>query len=106
MLTYTLKYATSQKRWKRPTEEVERYFPGFLSFIDFTEQQIPRPVDKKRKKEYYSEKKEKRHNVKNPIWVNTYDYILHKVVHKKGRKDIMTMTFIKKSFFCNSKTSC
>ena len=27
-------------------EEVEQYFPGFLSFIDSTEQQIPRPVDK------------------------------------------------------------
>jgi hypothetical protein len=34
------------KRLKTP-EEVEKYFPGFLTFIDCTEQQIPRPVDKK-----------------------------------------------------------
>jgi hypothetical protein len=31
----------------KTTEEVEQYFPGFLAFIDSTEQQIPRPVDKK-----------------------------------------------------------
>ncbi len=31
-------------------EEVEQYFPGFLAFIDSTEQQIPRPTDNKRKK--------------------------------------------------------
>ena len=37
------------KRLKTP-EEVEKYFPGFILFIDFTEQQIPRPVDNKRKK--------------------------------------------------------
>ncbi len=44
-------------------EEVEKYFPGFLVFIDSTEQQIPRPVDKERRKMYYSGKK-KRHTVK------------------------------------------
>ena len=26
-------------------DEVEKYFPGFLSFIDSTEQQIPRPTE-------------------------------------------------------------
>ena len=36
------------KRLKTP-HEVEQYFPGFLSFIDSTEQQIPRPTDNKRK---------------------------------------------------------
>ena len=41
-------------------QEIEQYFPGFLAFIDSTEQQIPRPVDKKRKKIFYSGKK-KRH---------------------------------------------
>ena len=30
------------KRLKTP-DEVEKYFPGFLAFIDSTEQQIPRP---------------------------------------------------------------
>jgi len=52
------------KKAKNTTEEVEQYFPGFLTFIDSTEQQIPRPVDKKRRKVYYSGKK-KRHTVKN-----------------------------------------
>ena len=39
--------------------EVELYFPGFKAFIDSTEQEIPRPKDNKRKKEYYSGKKKK-----------------------------------------------
>jgi hypothetical protein len=63
------------KRLKTP-EEVEQYFPGFIAFIDSTEQQIPRPVDKKRKKEYYSGKK-KRHTVKNQLMVNNHGYIIH-----------------------------
>ncbi len=33
-------------------EAVEKYFPGFLAFIDSTEQLIPRPVDKERRKLY------------------------------------------------------
>ncbi len=66
-------------------EAVEKYFPGFLAFTDCTEQQIPRPVDRERRKMYYSGKK-KRHTVKNQITVNNRGYILHKVGHKKGRK--------------------
>ena len=46
------------KRLKTP-QEVEKYFPGFLSFIDCTEQIIPRPTDNKRKKIFYSGKKKK-----------------------------------------------
>ncbi len=62
------------------------YFPGFLAFIDSTEQQIPRPaVDKRRKKEYYSGKK-KRYTIKNQIMmVNNRGYIIHKIGYKKGR---------------------
>ena len=66
-------------------EAVEKYFPGFLAFTDRTEQQIPRPVDNKRRNAYYSGKK-KRHTVKNQITVNNRGYILHKIRHKKGRK--------------------
>ena len=66
-------------------EAVEKYFPGFLAFTDCTEQQIPRPVDNKRRNAYYSGKK-KRHTVKNQITVNNRGYILHKIRHKKGRK--------------------
>ncbi len=73
------------KRLKTP-EEVEKYFPGFMAFTDSTEQQqIPKPVDKRRRKAYDSGKK-KRHTVKNQITVNNHGYILHKVGYKKGRK--------------------
>ncbi len=72
------------KRLQTP-EEVEEYFPGFLSFIDCTEQQIPRPVDNNKKKMYFSGKK-KRHTIKNQIMVNNRGYILHKVARKKGKR--------------------
>ena len=72
------------KRLRTP-EEVEEYFPGFLAFTDCTEQQIPRPVDKERRKICYSGKK-KRHTVKTQLMVNNRGYILHKVAHKKGRR--------------------
>ncbi len=38
------------KKVEDTTEEVEKYFPGFLAFIDCTEQQISRPVNKERRK--------------------------------------------------------
>ncbi len=41
------------KRLKTP-EEVERIFQALLAFTDCTEQQIPRPIDKNRRKIYYS----------------------------------------------------
>ena len=41
------------------TEEVEKYFPGFLAFIDSTEQQIPRPIDNKKRKSILFRQKEK-----------------------------------------------
>ncbi len=56
-----------------------------MTFTDCTEQQIPRPIDKERRKTFYSGKK-KRHTVKNHIMVNNRGYILHKVGYKKGRK--------------------
>ena len=45
-------------------EEVEQYFPGFIAFIDCTEQQIPRPKNRLRRRLYYSGKR-KKHTVKN-----------------------------------------
>jgi len=41
-------------------ESVELYFHGFRTFIDATEQEIPRPKNKGRGKSYYSGKR-KRH---------------------------------------------
>ncbi len=64
---------------------MEKYFPGFLAFIDSTEQHIPRPVDKQRRKRYYSGKK-KRHTVKTQFMVNNHGITIHKVGYKKGRK--------------------
>jgi DDE superfamily endonuclease/Helix-turn-helix of DDE superfamily endonuclease len=75
----------STKRRARTIEEVEQYFPGFKAFIDSTEQEIPRPKNKRRRKSYYSDKK-KKHTVKTQYMVNTEGLILHKTGHKKGRK--------------------
>jgi DDE superfamily endonuclease/Helix-turn-helix of DDE superfamily endonuclease len=72
------------KRLQTPNE-VEEYFPGFISFIDSTEQQIPRPVNKRKRKAYYSGKK-KRHTVKTQLMVNSQGVIVHKTGYKKGRR--------------------
>ncbi len=37
------------KRLRTP-DEVEKYFPGFLAFIDIEQQQIPRPIDNNKRK--------------------------------------------------------
>ena len=93
------------KRLKIP-EEVEKYFPGFLAFIDSTEQQIPRPVDKEKSKMYYSGKK-KKHTIKNQIMVNNGGFIIHKVGHKKGRRHmIMIFTRITILWHLNKLLMC
>jgi hypothetical protein len=71
------------KRLKIP-EDVETYFLGFIAFIDCTEQQIPRPMNKRKRKIFYSGKK-KRHTVKNQLMVNNHGYIIHKARNKKER---------------------
>lgn len=74
------------RRLRTVLEEVEKYFPEFKAFIDITEQEIQRPKDKKRKKDYYSGKK-KRHTVKTQLMVNKEGEILYKSRHhKKGRR--------------------
>jgi hypothetical protein len=79
-----------KKLYKRTTrlrtiDEVEEYFPGFKAFIDSSEQEIPRPKNKRRRKSYYSGKR-KKHTVKIQYMVNSEGLILHKTEHKKGRK--------------------
>ena len=69
----------------RTIDEVEKYFPGFKAFIDSSEQEIPRPKNKRRRKSYYSGKR-KKHTVKIQYMVNSEGLILHKTEHKKGRK--------------------
>jgi DDE superfamily endonuclease len=78
----------------RTVDEVEHYFPWFFSFIDCTKQQIPRPVDKRRRDAYYSGKK-RRHIVKTQLMVRSQGFIVHKTGYKKGRRD-MTVTSIKR----------
>ena len=72
------------KRLRTP-EEVEQCFPGFTAFVDCSEQQIPRPKNKERRKMYYSGKK-KRHTVKTQLMVNNQGLIIHKTGHKKGKR--------------------
>ena len=72
------------KRLSTP-KEVGKYFRGFLSFLDCTEQQIPRPENRRIKKTYYSGKR-KRHTVKTPLMVNNQGVIIHKAKHKKGHR--------------------
>jgi DDE superfamily endonuclease len=86
MLAYPTEDIWNNKEASNTTDEVEQYFPGFMAFIDSTEQQIPRPVDKDRRKMYYSGGKKKRHTVKNQLMVNNRGYILYKAKHKKGKR--------------------
>jgi hypothetical protein len=69
----------------RTLEDVEQCFPGFIAFVDCTEQQLPRPERKTRRKAYYSGKR-KRHTVKTQIMVNNQGVIIHKTKHKKGKR--------------------
>jgi DDE superfamily endonuclease/Helix-turn-helix of DDE superfamily endonuclease len=66
-------------------DEVEQYFPGFKAFIDSTEQEIPRPKNKRKRKSHYSGRK-KKHTVKTQLMVNTESLILHKTGRRSGRK--------------------
>jgi hypothetical protein len=66
-------------------EEVEAYFPGFKAFIDATEQEIPRPSAKLKRKTHYSGKK-KRHTVKTQLTVNSKGLIVHKTGHARGSR--------------------
>jgi hypothetical protein len=86
MCTNSTKDIPNNKDASNTPEEVEQYFPGFLAFIDSTEQQIPRPIDGNRRKMYNSGKK-KRHTVKNQLMVNNHrGYILHKANHHTKRR--------------------
>jgi len=71
-------------RRARTIDEVEENFPGFKAFIDATEQEIPRPKNKRKSKSYYSGKK-KKHTIKTQYMVNSEGLILHKTGHDRGR---------------------
>ena len=69
----------------RTIDEVEELFPGFKAFLDATEQEIPRPKNKRKRKTHYSGKK-KRHTVKTQITVNENGLIVHKTKHAQGSR--------------------
>ena len=80
------RYTTKQKEATN-TKGSREIFSRLSCFYRFyIEQQIPKPVDKNKRKMYYSGKKRKRHTIKNQIMVNKDGYILHKVAHKKGHR--------------------
>ena len=64
-------------------DEIEVMFPGFRAFLDATEQEIPRPHGKRKRKTHYSGKK-KRHAVKTQLTVNQTGLIIHKTGHAAG----------------------
>jgi hypothetical protein len=59
--------------------------PGFLSFINCTEQQTPRPEKNKKKKDALFWKEEK-DAVKTQLMVNNQCVIIHKTENKKGKR--------------------
>jgi hypothetical protein len=89
------------KRLQTP-EEVEKYFPGFMAFIDSTEQQIPRPIDNKIREVFYSGKK-KRHTVKTQLIVNNQGIVIHKLRYKKGRRHDYIFTYMKRNILSSTK---
>jgi hypothetical protein len=66
-------------------EELLEYFPDMKAFLDATEQEIPRPKNKRRRKSYYSGKK-KKHTVRTQIITNKDGLIIHITGHVHGRK--------------------
>lgn len=67
-------------------ESLQELFPELIAITDGTEQQIPRPKNKKKRKTHYSGKK-KKHTVKNQITINITGKIIHKPPHSSGRKN-------------------
>ena len=75
------------RRLRTIDEVEEEYFPGFKAFIDSSEQEIPRPENKRRKRKSYYSGKKKKHTVKTQYMVNSEGIILHKTGHDQGRKN-------------------
>lgn len=75
------KYADSKKL--KSLEDIQQLFPELIAITDGTEQQIPRPKDKRKKKTHYSGKK-KKYTVQNQITINLNGEIIHKSTHAPG----------------------
>ena len=77
----TKKYADSKKI--KTIQELQESFPELIAITDGTEQPIPRPKNKHKRKTHYSGKK-KRHTVQNQITINLDRIIIHKSIHSPG----------------------
>jgi len=75
------KYAGSKKI--NNIVQLYEFFPELITITDGTEQPIPRPKDKRKRKTHYSGKK-KKHTVQNQITVNLDGQIIHKSTHSPG----------------------
>lgn len=71
-------------------EELQEFFPELKVIVDATEQEIPRPKNKRRRKSHYSGKK-KRHTVKTQFVVNKKGLIIHKTKHRYGSEHDYTI---------------
>ena len=75
------KYADSKKVTN--IAQLQKFFPEFIAITDGTEQSIPRPKSKRKRKTHYSGKK-KKHTVQNQITINLNGEIIHKSTHSPG----------------------
>ena len=62
---------------------MQQFFPELIAMIHGTEQSIPRPKDKRKRKTHYSRKK-KKHTVQNQITINLDGIIINKSTHSPG----------------------
>ena len=85
-------YADSKKI--NSLQQFQEFFPDLIVITDGTEQQIPRPNDRTKRKTHYSGKK-KRHTVKNQITINLNGEIIHKPPHSPGRRNDYAILKIK-----------
>lgn len=75
-------------------QQLQEFFPDLIVITDGTEQQIPRPKNRTKRKTHYSGKK-KKHTVKNQITINLKGEIIHKPPHSPGRRNDYAILKIK-----------
>ncbi len=90
------KYADSKKI--NDITQLHEFFPELIAITDGTEQPIPRPKNRTKRKTHYSGKK-KRHTVKNQITINLKGEIIHKPPHSSGRRNDFAILKIKHPAF-------
>ena len=76
-------YADSKKL--KSLDDIQQFFPELIAITDGTEQQIPRPKNRTKRKTHYSGKK-KKHTIQNQITINLDGIIIHKSTHSTGSR--------------------